>query len=345
MLYSDEDMDALHILPLAVVPLQTRALQGANLVKNSRLRSVVELFAGKQTGSGQIEIGDLRLQFEALKDKHHPDLTLLKELGRLRSYDVYSLRITLREQRIPLEKQDALRLSSTKEAELANFMRSFTRSLVNETFAPTPVSEADEGGLEPVAIDDDDGTRDLSKVINPSDPDVVFANLANLAKRLELRLNDLPKFLENFADLYLSIAYYENCYDGVAVDFDEFSVLVSRLIRSNKAYQRDSELLQKCDRIEYAMTSAKTFIHEQLMLFDVQTRAFWNEISASRFREIEKMAKANHLRLGGILCGMTVKMNAWRDQFPSLDRVNSARLAEFVRSELGEGIGDIYDTA
>ena len=60
MLYSDADMDALHILPLAVVPLQTRALQGANLVKNSRLRSVVELFAGEQTGSGQIEIGDLR---------------------------------------------------------------------------------------------------------------------------------------------------------------------------------------------------------------------------------------------------------------------------------------------
>ncbi len=68
MPYSDEDMDSLHILPLAVMPLQTRGLQNANLVKNSQLRSVVELFAGKQTGSGQIEIGDLGLQFEALKD-------------------------------------------------------------------------------------------------------------------------------------------------------------------------------------------------------------------------------------------------------------------------------------
>ena len=132
MQYADHEMDSLHILPLAVIPLETRGLQTASLVKNSQLRSVVELFSGEQTGSGQIEIGDLGLAFTSLNDPDNPDMTLLRKLGTLRSYYVYSLRITFREQRIPLKNQDALRLSSAKEAALASFMSSFTQSLMKK---------------------------------------------------------------------------------------------------------------------------------------------------------------------------------------------------------------------
>ena len=226
-------------------------------------------------------------------------------------------------------------------------MRSFTQSLMKETFVPTQISEDDGIELTPVAFDDgdddDDRARYLSKLINPSDPDIVHAKLADLAKRLEITLDELPSLLEDFADLHLSVAYYENCYDAVTRDFDDVFALLSRLIRSNKAFQRDTALLQKCDRIEYDVTFAKRFVQEHLTLFEKLEREFWNEVSASRFREIEEIAKANHVRLGGILCGMTVKMNSWRKKFPSPEWVAPYRVAEFVWSELGEGIGNIYD--
>ena len=408
MPYSDEEMDSLHVLPLAVIPLETRGLQSASLVKNSQLRSVVELFAGERTGSGQIEIADLGLEFASLKDPDHPDMMLIQKLEQrglqsaslvknsqlrsvvelfagertgsgqieiadlglefaslkdpdhpdmmliqkleqLRSYDVYSLRITFREQRIPLKNQDALRLSSAKETALASFMSSFTQSLMKRIFAPTPISDDDEIELMPLDENDfdteQDASRSLSKLINPSDPDIIHANLADLAKRLEIRLDELPKMLEDFADIHLSVAYYEDCYGDVMSEFDELIALVARLIRSNRTFQRDTELLKKCDRIEYDITAAKRFFQEHLMVFNKLENEFWSEVSARRLREIEDVAKANHTQLGGILCGMTVKMNSWRKKFPTPERITPHRVAAFVMSELGEGIGNIYDAA
>lgn len=93
----DCNLDALHILPLAFIPLETRAIRRALLIKNARLDSVVELLDDVQTGSGQIEIEDLVKEFGWPTSPPHPDLKLLRRLGQLSSYDVLSLRITLRE--------------------------------------------------------------------------------------------------------------------------------------------------------------------------------------------------------------------------------------------------------
>ena len=48
----DFDRDSLHILPLSMISLETRGLQRARMIKNSRLESVVELFEGEEIGSG-----------------------------------------------------------------------------------------------------------------------------------------------------------------------------------------------------------------------------------------------------------------------------------------------------
>ncbi len=48
------DQDALHILPLEILPVETPGLKRARLIKNVRLDSVVELFREADTGSGQV---------------------------------------------------------------------------------------------------------------------------------------------------------------------------------------------------------------------------------------------------------------------------------------------------
>jgi len=342
-----ETMDTLHILPLAKVPLQTRGLQSVRLIKNSSLHSVVELFADKQTGSGQIEISDLGSRFVALNDDGHPDLALLKDLGNLRSYDVFSLRMAFRKRQIPLDTQDTLRLSTTNLAASATFLRNFTQSLLKETFAPTSLVGADDNKLELVVADEDtqDTGRSLSRMINPTDPDLVHARLGDLAKRLEIRLDALPELLEDFADLYLALSYYENCYGEVMREFDEMFALISQMARADAGFQSDADLLQHCDRIEDDVTSTTKFVEEHLKLFKNLEREFWKDISANRLRQVEDLAKANHARLSGIVCGMTYKMNAWRKNFLVPEWVTPFRVAEFVRSELRGGIGNIYSAA
>ena len=78
----DRDMDALHVLPLSIIPLQSKALGKARLIKNAQLRGVVELFSDQATGSGQVEPDELAKVFDLSGDKRQ-DLEIIKSLSLL----------------------------------------------------------------------------------------------------------------------------------------------------------------------------------------------------------------------------------------------------------------------
>ena len=94
------------------------------MIKNARYEGVVELFKGEGSGSGQVEVGQLANVFNNIAES---DLIVLGKLAELPSYDVYSLRIMLREQEIPVNDFAEFRLSDNKTRELNEYMRSFTR--------------------------------------------------------------------------------------------------------------------------------------------------------------------------------------------------------------------------
>ena len=88
---NDTDRDSLHILPLEILPLETPSLNRARLIKNVRPKSVIELFKDADTGSGQIDIEDLPHQFNWDMSDPPDDMVMLRKVGMLPSYDVYSL--------------------------------------------------------------------------------------------------------------------------------------------------------------------------------------------------------------------------------------------------------------
>ncbi|MDP6773789.1 MAG: hypothetical protein QGI63_05920, partial [Rhodospirillales bacterium] len=183
----DSDRDSLHILPLFILPLETTALKRARLIKNVRLKGVIELFEDEQAGSGQIGIENLALEFGWPEDQPHPDLIMLRKLGLASSYDVYSLRLTLRELEIPVNNYDELRLSEEKAGELSEYMTAFTRPLIMQIFG-----------------DDDVSIQDFEDVIALfRDPDIAKARqkLQTMADKLGVKLQDVPKFLEDYGDI------------------------------------------------------------------------------------------------------------------------------------------------
>ena len=122
--------DSLHLLPLDMIPLCTPGLWRAKFIKNSRLRAVVELFRDRASDSGQIEINDLPKAFPSDPDGMADDLRALDKLATLQSFDVYSLRIELRNLSIPVDDHRKLSLSAAKRVELTEYVRSFTRPLL-----------------------------------------------------------------------------------------------------------------------------------------------------------------------------------------------------------------------
>ena len=323
---SDVDRDSLHILPLTIIPLETVALKRARLIKNVRLQSVIEFFGGESTGSGQMEIEDLVKEFNWPSDRVHPDLAILRKLSLLPSYDVYSLRILLREHGITVSDIGALKLSQSKNEELTEYMTNFSRPLILQIY-----------GSEDLNI------QNFSDVVALfRDPDVKKAleKLKVMAGKLEIELEEVPRFLEDYGDIFLSLSYFRQCLDQIEPIIDEFLDSLDEL-RANFQLKHDPGLMKTCSLIQSTINGLMAAITGRFENFDRSTVHMWNEITADRFRKVERLITGYHTTIGGVLCALSVKMDAWSRLFPSRDSGGPVKRSEFIMSEMKQGIENI----
>ncbi|MBL6928606.1 MAG: hypothetical protein ISR44_05490 [Rhodospirillales bacterium] len=323
---SDVDRDSLHILPLAIMPIETPGLRRARLIKNVRLNSVLEIFEEKQTGSGQMEIMDVGKEFGWPVDKPVADRTLLTQLAGLSSYDVYSLRIHLRENGVMVNSIEALKLSPTKNIELTEYMKMFSRPLIMQIY-----------GGENVEIQDFDDVVGLFR-----DPDVRKARekLDMMAEKLDIKLSEVPQFLEDYGDIFLSLSYYRQCLDQIEPIITDFLDTMEDL-RSNWQLSNDRNLMKACDEIENTINELMAAITGRFENFDRSTIAMWDNISAERFRKVKELIESYHTTIGGVLCALSVKMDAWARLFPNKDTGGPVRRGEFIMSEIKQGMEKI----
>ncbi|MCH8835080.1 MAG: hypothetical protein IH925_03955 [Proteobacteria bacterium] len=322
----DIDRDSLHILPLSIVPIETLALKRARLIKNARLQSIIEFFGYKYTGSGQVEIEDLGGEFGWPEIPAHPDLVLLRKLGDLPSYDVYSLRILLRDHGIAVNNVDALKLSPAKQSELTEYMTSFTRPLIMQIF-----------GGEDVSIQ---SFEDVIRLFRNPDLKKAREKLKIMAEKLEIGIEDVPKFLEDYGDIFLSLSYYRQCLDQIEPTIDMFLDALDE-IRGNWQLKNDQNLMKTCTMMQSTINGLMVAITGRFENFDRSTNDMWNNISAERFRKVEELISSYHTTIGGVLCALSVKMDAWARLFPKKDAGGPFKRAEFIMSEMKQGIDKI----
>ena len=322
----DIDRDSLHILALSVVPIETPALKRARLIRNVRLRSIIEFFGDEDTGSGQVEIEDLGGEFGWPEIPTHPDLILLRKLGDLPSYDVFSLRILLRDHGIAVNSVEALKLSPSKQSELNDYMTAFTRPLIKQIY-----------GGEDISIQ---SFEDVIRLFR--DPDLTKARekLKIMAEKLEIGLEDVPKFLEDYGDIFLSLSYYRQCLDQIEPTIGVFLDALDE-IRGNWQLKNDQNLMKTCTMMQSTINGLMAAITGRFENFDRSTADMWNNISADRFRKVEDLIGSYHTTIGGVLCALSVKMDAWARLFPRKDAGGPVKRAEFIMSEMKQGIDKI----
>jgi hypothetical protein len=322
----DEDRDSLHTLPLSVLPIATPALKKARLIKNAHLYAIVEIFDDESAGSGQVEIEAIGKEFGLTERPPHPDIQLLRKLGLLPSYDVYSLRILLRENGIEVNRQEALKLSAAKTAELTSYMAKFTRPLIQEIY-----------GSEELEIQ---SFEDVVSLFRNPDVKETRRKLQTMAEKLGISLVDIPRFLEDYGDIFLSFSYYRQCLDEIAPTIEEFVNALDE-IRGNFQLRTDHALMETCNQIESTINESMAGITGRFENFDRSTIDMWRNISAQRFKGIEKLIKSYHTTIGGVLCSLTVKLDAWARLFPSPDSGGPVRRSEFIMTSMRQGIHNI----
>ncbi|HEY9163249.1 MAG TPA: hypothetical protein VIN57_01470, partial [Magnetovibrio sp.] len=297
----ESDLDALHILPLSIIPFENRSLMHARMIKNTRLQSMIELFQDVDSGSGQMTVDDATRHLRDHAGASPLDIGILRKLSRLPSYDVYSLRVMLREQEIPVNDISVLQLSKEKSHELAGYMKDFTLPLIREIY----------GGAD-VNIQEFD---DLLKLFRNPDVRMAREKLDMMAKRLDIDLMELPRFLEDYGDIFLSLAYYKQCLDNISPISQGFLDSLHK-IRTNWELKSDLNLMQTCEMLEKTFTGLNAHLKRLFDEFDSSTKNFWDDVSAERFRQVEALIESYHTTIGAVLCALSVKMSAWHRLFP-----------------------------
>jgi len=321
-----EDLDTLHILPMSIIPFENRSLVHARMIKNARLHSMIELFRDDDAGSGQMTVDAAARQLREEMDASPRDVTILRKLSRLPSYDVYSLRVALREQNIPINDIEELKLSPKKSKELAGYMKDFTFPLIRDIYGSTDVEVKE--------------FEDLLNLFRNPDVKMAREKLDMMAKKLDIDLMELPHFLEDYGDIFLSLAYYKRCLDETAPITRGFLESL-HAIRSNWELKNDQNLMKTCEMLEKTFTGLNAHLKRLFDEFDASTKDFWSDVSASRFREVEALIESYHTTIGGVLCALSVKMSAWHNLFPRDNIGGPVKRSEFIMLEMRQGIEEV----
>lgn len=323
----EQDNDSLYVMPLRILPLKSPSLQRARLIKDVHLNSAIELFHSKEGGSGQLYLSELDEEmFGDDPDRRDHDLRILESVTKLHSFDVYSIRICLRESNIKVRNTEFLSLSDNKKSELTDYMTAFTMPLIKQVYGEEGVSISESG--------------DIIKLF--SDPDVgkAIEKLKRLSEKLDIKLGDIPKFLEDFSDIYLSFAYYQQYLDDITPDMIEFIDEIGAL-KENWQMRQDIRLMNVCRSLENDLNNLIAGITGRFESFNRNTDAMWENITAKRFHAVQKLITAHHSTIAGVLCGLGSKMHTWRESFPTSDMGGPVRRAELLLSDIVPGMDKI----
>jgi len=320
----DEDRDSLTVLPLAIVPLDTASLRRGRLVKNVHLDGVVEMFKDESAGSGQLSPEQLPEYYGWDPKNMPPDLLKVRQLASLNSFDIFSLRVELRKLGIEVDGEKHLKLSEAKSKELTGYMTSFTAPLIKQVYGNANTEVEDFKGL-------------MGLFYSPNQQDAI-KNLKKLSDTLEIRLDELPRFIEDYGDIFLSLAYFKERLDFIVPQVMEFLETIPELKR-NHQLKSDRRFMTTCDDMEPRLNEIITSLTGRFENFDQHSKSLWDNLTAERFRQVRKLVKSHHSSLGGVLCGLGVKMEAYTEKFGNVPADSALmRRAEFIMADMTQGL-------
>jgi hypothetical protein len=313
------DMDSIDTLSLSIIPLSSATLKNARLVKNSRMETAVELHNDPISGSLQIQPDDIADAFTGCEQ----DQAIVKQLAGLHSYDVYSLRSSLKKLGIAALDPSALELSGQMKDSLAEYTTAFTRPLIEKIFGAGRIDIANGEGLQKIF----------------RDPDVarVRENLKIMTERTGIPLEEIPKFLEEYSDVFLSVAYYRFSFESVADQIERFLFWTSEL-KSHRDVSSSPRTMASCKKVEDSLRYISMSIRERLQRFQKGFELFWSDINKTSFNNLRQQIEENHASMGAVLCGLLVKMRGWTKEFPDNSVGGPAKKIKYVMTELEPGI-------
>jgi len=313
------DKDSVDMLPLSEISLGSKTLKKAKLVKNARMETALELHDDPLSGKLQISPDSIS-DFMNASPK---DQEIVRKLSRLHSFDVYSLREDLKELGVEVDNGEALELSDNMKEQLSVYSLEFISPLIEKVFG------SDRDDLKT--------SEGLQKILRDTDVSRVKENLKTMSEKTKIPLQEIPNFLQEYSDVFLSVAYYRHSFEAIYNDLQRFLKWMNQ-VRTSREISSESRLLKQCKHSEAIVRFILASIRERLAQFHSSFEMFWQDINRESFMNMRRQIEDNHGTMGAVLCGLIVKMNLWREQFPNNDVGVPVIRMRFINSELGPGL-------
>jgi len=277
--------------------------------------------------AGELNVRCLSSEFDCDEGNNHPDFVLMRRISAMPSYDVYSLRVALREIGVDVEDVDALKLSPEMNKDLTTYMSDFTHPLIMQIY----------GKDDDVKIDTFEDVVALFR-----DPDIKRAleKLKTMADKLGINPEEVPSFLEDYGDIFLSLSYYRRCLDSIEPIILSFLESLPDL-RNSYALKSDQSLQKTVDMMESKIDGLASELKNRFDDFERGTKHMWDDISAAKFRTLQTEISSYHKSLGGILCALSLKLDAWHLLFPKREVGSPQRRGEFIMIEMRQGMENV----
>lgn len=262
--------------------------------------------------------------------KDHPDFKLLERLATLHSYDVFNLRIKFRQSGIDCDENAYLRLSDEMKSELQIYMRQFTLPLVKTIFGDGAAAENSDG--------------DIARLFRNPDTGDAQRNIEKMSEKLRVAKEEIPDFLDEFSDVYMAISYYKHYADRIGIMNSIFMQELDE-IRDTLKWKGDPLVEQYCNKTKEILKSLFMEVFQRLDVFERETRDFWNDLDANRFRDVMWLVKDSQEMIAGVLCGLGTKLSGWRDKFLTPENGSAVKRYEVLRYEFCLGLPGLLELA
>ena len=301
------EQDAFDKLALARMPLANVSLRAGHLIKDAQMDTMFELVNDPLAGSLQIRADEISKNFSISA----ADQELINKLASLGSYDVYSLRINLQKLGIKLDN-DLFDLSAEAKSRLTGYTLAFTRPLILAVFGDGEVS----------------ATESLQKIFRDSDREKVSRRLKTMSEKVGIPVSEIPDFLSDYRELYMSGSYYAHTFEGILKDVARLYAWLAAL-KAQPEVASSPRVLDSCVKTEEAMKFLCNSVIERMEEFKSGFENFWKHMSRKSFEKLRRQIEDNRSGLGAVLCGLTVKMRDWSQAFPD-DRPTTAQRVKYV---------------
>ncbi len=154
-----------------------------------------------------------------------------------------------------------------------------------------------------------------------------------MSAKLHVHTEEIPKFLDEFSDVYLAVSYYKHYADRSRVVNSSLMEELGKLPDKLK-WKHDPEVERGCMEIREFMRALLFQIYAKLDEFERETKLFWVDLNPERFRNLQILVREPQSIITGVLCGIGVKLSRWRQRFPTAEHGSALRRYEVMRNDI-----------